>query len=499
MALVVFQQLLGTREIQAMRQQRQLARIGRHRVFLPVVHQLQRVFDRPQEDIPVGQPAVLVGGQDFGIGQPHQSIQRVGRADMARRRTVNQLQRLHDEFDIADRTGPQLDLAPVATAAAQFGLDAVLRPAHGGQHVARRARIDQRIGPLQKLGADRHVPRHDPRLQQRLLLPQFGVRLDVLQIRRNGRDQFTGPTPRPQPHIDPIEKSFRRRVLHCLDQALRQRQHFGRLPIGQKHEVNVRTVVELLAAELAESEHRQRRRIDLQFARGEDQAGLDQAAGQQTQLNRRSPQVNQSEQVAGADPQDLIPLKPAQRVQLCQRSDRRFRRRHRVVEKLFAALQVGELPVLNQLAQAVGIAEQRFCQVAAADEQADQHFNRARVVAEEPEQCAAVGDALHEPLEVAESGRGVGRVGKQGDQLEETPGRLFRLSVGPRQRTNPLGDRRRVAKPEQRQMFQHRTERRFIAQQQLAQRVQHSEPGSTRFAASRFRNPDFLSVTSFQI
>ena len=118
MSLVVLQQLIDTWKVQAMRQRREFARVGRHRVFLLVVHQLQRMLDRPQEDIAIRQTAVFVGMQHSRVSQSHEPVESIGRTNVAGCDTMYQLQRLHDELNVADRSCPKFHFTPLAAASA---------------------------------------------------------------------------------------------------------------------------------------------------------------------------------------------------------------------------------------------------------------------------------------------------------------------------------------------------------------------------------------------
>ena len=60
MTVEVSQQEFRRAKVEPTRQRGQFDPVRRQRVLLPVVHQLQRVLDGSQEDVAVGQSAVLV-------------------------------------------------------------------------------------------------------------------------------------------------------------------------------------------------------------------------------------------------------------------------------------------------------------------------------------------------------------------------------------------------------------------------------------------------------
>ena len=106
------QKLLRRAEIQPAGEILQFGFVLGQLVRLLIVHQLQRVLDRPQKHVAVGEQAVFVGVQKSALGQPHQGVERVEAADGRLFAAVDQLQVLHDELNVADRTFPQLDFAP---------------------------------------------------------------------------------------------------------------------------------------------------------------------------------------------------------------------------------------------------------------------------------------------------------------------------------------------------------------------------------------------------
>ncbi len=89
---------------------------------LRVTQHLQAVFQAPQEQVGLAQRAAILG-RDLPGG--HQCVQRHQQPTLAQCRfatTADQLQRLAQEFDLADATGTALDVV-VQFAACDFSGD----------------------------------------------------------------------------------------------------------------------------------------------------------------------------------------------------------------------------------------------------------------------------------------------------------------------------------------------------------------------------------------
>ena len=219
----------------------------------------------------------------------------------------------------------------------------------------RCSRENQWLRTLQEFDADRLLASNDASFQQSLLFPHLCVRLDVFQVRWNCRDELAGSSPRSQTYVDAIEEPFGHGILHGLDKTLSQWKDFGGLSIGEEHQIDVGTVVQFFATQLAESDHSETVGIDVKFFRRECQAGLNQTVGEQRQLHSCRTKIDQTKQVAGADSKNFESLKSSQRIQRSDSADGAGSGFHGRIKKLFAAFQIGKLPVLNQHSQTVWI------------------------------------------------------------------------------------------------------------------------------------------------
>ena len=432
------------------------------------------MLDCPEKDVAIGQPAVLVGVQHASIRQANESVERICRANVPVFGTVNQLQRLHDELDVADRAGSQFNLAPFATASAQVGLDPALGLLHGCSHVFGSGSENERLRATQQVAAQVLRPGDHSRLEKCLLLPHLGVRLEVLQVRRNRGDEFSRSAPRPQPNVHAVEKALARRVLQRLDQSLRDRQCLCRAAVREKDQVDVRTVVQFLAAELAQREDRQVRRVHHQFVTGQRETGLNQTVGQQTELHGRRTQVNQTEGVARADSQQFPTLKPSQGVQPRRVVGGRADYRQRAVQKLLATLQIGQSAMSNQFPQRLWVPQNSLGQIPTAGEQSDEHFNGSRVVVEKLKQLSAIRRALDESLEVDQPRVRIGHLREQADQFVQAAGREVRCQLRVDQSAQPTRRTDGLAKSEPRQSLRHHSASSLVTVEQRSQFRQHA-------------------------
>ncbi len=220
MPIVMVQELIGVRKIEPQREKRQFAAVFGQRMRLLVIHQLERVLDRPEKRVGADQPAILVRVDPGKVGQSHQAVERVDAADLRRLVSVGQLQELRDEFDVADRAGPRFDFAPVAAAACQIGFNASLHPADALANFFRRRPEKQRLDPFEKLLADRGIAGNDAGLEEGLPFPQHSVGLEIGDVPVDRIDEGARTAPRPQPHINAIQKALSGRIGQRLDEPL---------------------------------------------------------------------------------------------------------------------------------------------------------------------------------------------------------------------------------------------------------------------------------------
>ncbi len=270
-------------------------------VHLLLVHQLEAVFDGAQEG--VGLHQLLGVGRVHVAGRGHllQGQQRVGRADVGVGVTVDQLEQLDGELDVADATRAPLDLALVEAASDDQLLGPVLHGSQRAQVVgAERVAPQPTLGRLVEAQPQRPVARHRLGLEQGLELPGFGPPVPVGLVGVEGAHQTPVATLRAQVGVDPEAVSGQ---VHDL--AGRGLQLGGRT-VAHEDEVDVARVVELPAAELAHPDHRQ------PVGAAQLAGRLDHVGGQVGQVPPHRGQVVGALEVTGRDPQELQLLPPGQ-------------------------------------------------------------------------------------------------------------------------------------------------------------------------------------------
>jgi hypothetical protein len=463
--LAVMRQKLRARgEIEPAGQVRQFGLFARQFVDLLVVHELQRVFDVPQKHVPVGEQPVFVGVQKTAVGQPHERVERFEAPHGRFLRAMNQLQILHDELDVANGALSQLHLAVEPAGPFEIRLDLLFHQPHAFAHRFGGGVVDQRFDAAQELGPQRPIAGDDPRFEVRLFLPQPGVVRHVRQVRIQRRDQFAGPAPRTEPHVDAVHEPDVRYVRERLDQPLSHAPVHAGAAGGHEQQIDVGTVIQLLAPQLAHRDDRQAVGRDLRIGAGLPQARLHQRIGQQRQLHRHAAQVEQAEKIADADPQQFPPLKSPQRVQLFVPLAQAHQHTLRFDVQLLHALQIGQPLMLGQPFEVFRVAQQNLRQELAADEQPHEDFDRARVVPQKRQKLVPVGDRLPEPLEIEQGMIRLGRVGEIQQQCGEHGGEKFLPRLVGRQPHEPFPCQPQVSESDRLQQPPDRRFRGFLLQ-----------------------------------
>ena len=268
---------------------------------LQVADDLQTVLERPQEPIGVGE-RICVGPPDVPFaGERREGAEGVGLTQPLVPPAVDDLQELDRELHVADPAVSALDLDARLARGAHVLLQTHLHAAD---------LVDRRLGELGREDDGRHgvderrtevrVSRHGARLDHRLALPRRGLARVVLAHRFERSRERPTPAPRPKRRIDaqrdPLGRRLREQPDEACARALRRLLPFGSAPLVDEHDVDIRRVVELGAAELAERDHRHARGGRIPARRGDahlcDVADLadDLLQGRRPQIPRRHAQ-----------------------------------------------------------------------------------------------------------------------------------------------------------------------------------------------------------------
>src|SRR5439155_16780405 len=85
--------------------------VGRERVHLLLVDELEAVLEHAEEAVRVRERSRVVGSHAAGPFELGQSVERRGRSEVRVAASVHELQELHGELDVAYATATALDLA----------------------------------------------------------------------------------------------------------------------------------------------------------------------------------------------------------------------------------------------------------------------------------------------------------------------------------------------------------------------------------------------------
>ena len=150
------------------------------------------MLDRAEEHVGVGEPPRLLPGQVAALGEPVEGAQAVRLAEPWILRSVEELERLDVELDVADPAHAQLDVALLLAAGPEEAVDPALHRADLADGLALQAgSIGDLARELEEGLSDALVPGRHPRLDQRLALPEGPARRVIGAVR--GERQGGGP------------------------------------------------------------------------------------------------------------------------------------------------------------------------------------------------------------------------------------------------------------------------------------------------------------------
>ena len=160
----------------ASRDASELLRILGQGMGLELVQDLQPVLDGSEVHIGLGKQPAEFGRQVSALGEAEDGLQRVRLAQPRVVATVEELQGLHDELDLADSTPSELDVGRLAALRADGAVDLRFHRADRRDDARVDAgAIDGLAREVPEAGADGRVAGRDARLDQGLALPQLGA------------------------------------------------------------------------------------------------------------------------------------------------------------------------------------------------------------------------------------------------------------------------------------------------------------------------------------
>ena len=182
--------------------------VGRQLVRLLVVPLLQPVLDATQIAVRSVELLDCRGGQQLLAREQRQRAKQTARLEARVASAADQLERLHDELDLADTARAKLDVV-LELASLDFAGDQLLHPAQRLEHAeVEIAAIDERAQHVAIQLIEAHRARDRPRLDIGVALPVASVLLQVVLERPEADHERTRLAERPQPQIHAIDKAL---------------------------------------------------------------------------------------------------------------------------------------------------------------------------------------------------------------------------------------------------------------------------------------------------
>ena len=235
---------------------------------LRVAQHLHPVLDPAQQHIRLAQHA---RPRRVDVAARLARSQRAQQATHAQGRfaaTTDQLGQLHDELDLADAAGAELEVVGEILAR-HFRIDQRLHLAQPGERgVVEVLAVDERAQQLLQLLAGSAVAGDRARLDPRVALPVAALALVVLFHRGERQRQPAGVAERAQAQVDPRADAVHGRLVQQAYQLAAEPDEVFAVveracAVGlagvrvRQHQVDVGGEVQLAAAELAEADHQQ--------------------------------------------------------------------------------------------------------------------------------------------------------------------------------------------------------------------------------------------------
>ncbi len=300
---------------------------------LLVVALLQPVLDPPQEAIGVAELLDRMRREQLLAREQRQRLEQAARLQRRLAAASDQLERLHDELDLADAARAELDVvAQVATL--DLARDQLLHVAQRLEHAEVEVAAEhERPQHVAVQLVERRGAVHRARLDVGVALPVATVLLQVVLEGVEADDLGAGFAERPQPQVHAIHEAVGRHGAEQLRDAPaeprevllvlhRARTHGLAVRGEQEHEVDVGGEVELAAAELAHAEHHELERLAVLAPRhavanlerrGRPPAGgVDANVGQQRELAEHRLDVREAGEVAPRDAHQVAAAEAAQ-------------------------------------------------------------------------------------------------------------------------------------------------------------------------------------------
>ena len=332
-------------------------------VGLRVGDHLDAVFERAKEAVGVGEDRGIVGRDLAGVGERRQRIERRTCAQAGVAPAPDQLVDLREELDLADAAAPALEVEAGSDRLA--AVEMVADAQRYRLNVADRGVVEAPPPHERPDRGKERLPQRDvagarPGADERGPLPRLGLRLVIVFGRGNGERDRRHLARRAQPQVD-AEDVAADRIGHQRDDPPRDADGgVGRLlaraerePGGvvQQDQIDVRRIVELVAAELAERDRDEPGVRPTPLGKRGGDARVERGIGEGRQRRRHPLERPRPAQVGERDDQRDISLRRAQRRRHGQRRVEHHRLGKRGVEPGGADPRDGRCPLPDQCAE----------------------------------------------------------------------------------------------------------------------------------------------------
>ncbi len=443
-----------------------------------VAAHLEPVLHGPHEPVGAREGLLDLRPEKPEVGEPFERLEGVARSRVGAAPPVDELHRLRDELYIADAARHELYVR-FALRRRKAGHGAFPHREDGGERVPRGGGSEDRPRAVVEKGLrDAAVSSGVAGLDEGLPLPRARAPLEVREVLAKGDDERAALSVGTEPQVDAVERALLGRLGQDLDDAPRERRVEDLLPgraggIAHEEEIDVRGIVELRAAELAERDHREapERRLAVEassgreplprreIGEGEGNGRLDDRVGEERELGRHLLDGGEAEKIARADAEDLAAVVPLDGVQAPARIAKRRGLRLELRPVFAVSLAARERRPLDEPREVPGIPREDVGEEGAAGEYRRRETGDRPLEDERVEERPRRDRRLDESHEVEE--REV-RVRRRGYLLEEArdPVGVRRRRVARAIEAAPQSGRlRRVGEAELRE---ERLERRLI-------------------------------------
>ena len=461
----LFLEIVRRSEPQTPRADLELDRGIGHAMCLNLVNKLKAVLDRAQKDVRMRQ---LVPHRLADQAGPGERIERGQRAGLPKRRVaaaVGQLKQLREELDFPDAAAAGLHVAIVRARAERAIAPRLVTRQLFESGAIEISPVHKRLDAIDEAAAELAIAGNGRRLDQRKPLEGLTPRAVVLVIFIERIDDGAARAPGTKPQVDAIQIALRRvlaeRGRQLLAEPLKKfpsRALPGvifRRGVEHVHEIDVRTVIQLPAAELAHADHgkharhlfarfirHHRRDDDLQRAIDDDVRQVGNLGG--GRLHGLAP-----EQIASGDAQRLAPLPSLQRVEGFGGIGNVGQHRQNFVLEIApvgrAALDLRDKPV-----KIFRIADQNFAEEGRCAQHVREHVHGARIVAEIVQEHRAAGSGRKIPRQPDDCCIRVGRFGQRRQQIARNVPQCFADAHIVCHRLQVLVGARGIAEPQRR-------------------------------------------------